>query len=194
MTYDRSAIMKSAWKNTRDLMERLSYAAHQLRSVFADELRRAWVDAKNAAILAARTIDSLRAEFQHLENKTTLGWEGLQRITLLQSVIAKKKRDAELADFAAKRDLIASTAEDTCSVTFIKKDGTLRQMRVKPSELGKRIKGDQATKAGRKAAQTRRERHPNLFPVWDADKDAVRSINLATVTRIATNGVVHTFA
>ncbi len=32
-----------------------------------------------------------------------------------------------------------------------------------------------------------------LMPVWDVEAKAPRSINLATVTRIATGGHVHTF-
>ena len=56
------------------------------------------------------------------------------------------------------------------------------------------VKGDDATPSARKAAETRRERHPHLLPVWDADKRAIRSVNLSTVTRITVDGHTHRFA
>ncbi len=94
----------------------------------------------------------------------------------------------------AKRTLITSSGSRFCSVTFIKKDGSLRRMCVQPASLQLHVKGDAATDAGRKGAETRAARHPHLMPVWDAEKRAIRSINLETVTRIATGGQVHEFA
>ena len=67
-------------------------------------------------------------------------------------------------------------------------------MRIQPASLKLHVKGDAATDAGRKGAETRAARHPHLMPVWDAEKKAIRSINLSTVTRIAVGGQVHTFA
>lgn len=194
MTYDRAAIMHTAWEATRDLMQRFGYARRQLREVFARELQVAWNKAKAAAALAARSIECLRAEIEHLHNKTRLGWEGLQRIEALRSVIARKEREAEEAALEKKRALIAKAGGRFCTVTFIKKDGTLRQMRVQPAKLKNHIKGEAASDAGRRAARTRAERHPHLLPVWDAEKGAPRSINLATVSRIAVNGSTHTFS
>ena len=90
--------------------------------------------------------------------------------------------------------LIASAGGRFCAVTFTKKDGSERVMRVQPAKLRHHVKGDAATDAGKRATATRAQRHPNLMPVWDAEKDAPRSVNLATVSRIAVNGQVHSFA
>ncbi|MEZ5913445.1 MAG: hypothetical protein R3D84_15495 [Paracoccaceae bacterium] len=78
-------------------------------------------------------------------------------------------------------------------MTFTKADGTERAMKVQPAALKFHVKGDDASEAGRKAAATRAQRHPHLLPVWDAEKRAPRSVNLATIRRIAVGGTVHTF-
>lgn len=80
-----------------------------------------------------------------------------------------------------------------CSVTFTKKDGTERRMRVQPAALKFLVKSDHASQAGRKAAETRAARHPNLLPVYDVEAQAIRSINLNSATRAAACGQVHTF-
>lgn len=48
-------------------------------------------------------------------------------------------------------------------------------------------------RAALRAEQTRKARHPHLLPVWDAKACAPRSVNLATISRIAVNGVVHEY-
>lgn len=57
-----------------------------------------------------------------------------------------------------------------------------------------RAKKEAATAAGKRAVATRKTVHPNLLPVWDAQAKAPRSINLATVSRIAVDGTVHEYA
>ena len=79
-------------------------------------------------------------------------------------------------------------------MTFTKKDGTERTMQVQPATLKHHVKGDAATDAGKRAVATRKANNPNLLPVWDAKAKAPRSINLATVSRIAVNGTVHNYA
>lgn len=98
------------------------------------------------------------------------------------------------ADLRAKRELIASAGGRFCAVTFIKKDGSERRMQVQPAALRLRLKGEAASEAARQAAFARQERHPHLLPVWDVRARAPRSINLATVSRIALDGKVHRFA
>ena len=196
MTIDRSALMTTAWTDTRRMMRDFSYAAHQLREVFGYCLKMAWSKAKSAAALAALTSEQLRAD--NLETRTRLGWEGIERLGALRTACrvaeAREAADREAADMQAKRELIASAGGRFCAVTFTKKDGSERVMRVQPAKLRHHVKGDAATDAGKRAAATRAQRHPNLMPVWDAEKDAPRSVNLATVSRIAVNGQVHSFA
>ena len=74
-----------------------------------------------------------------------------------------------------------------------KADGTTRIMQVQPATLKRHVKGDRATARGRRATATRKARHPHLLPVWDAKAQAPRSINLATVSRIAVDGQVHDY-
>lgn len=50
-----------------------------------------------------------------------------------------------------------------------------------------------ATEAGKRAVEMRKARHPHLLPVWDAKARAPRSVNLATISRIAVDGVVHEY-
>lgn len=97
------------------------------------------------------------------------------------------------SDLRAKRDLIASAGGRFCAITFTKKDGTERRMQVQPATLRLRLKGEVASESAKRAALTRHERHPHLLPVWDVRAGAPRSINLATVSRIALDGQVHRF-
>lgn len=196
-TYDRREIMTQAWADTRYQMKAFLYAPHQLRQVFASALRNVWVKAKALAALLSRSPASLRAELADMENRDTLGHAGFARMdelrNALRTVEAREAEEAEAADFATKRDLIASAKGRICAVTFTKKDGSQRVMKVQPAALKFHVKGDDAIDAGRKAAATRAIRHPNLLPVWDAEIKAPRSVNLATVTRIAVGGQVHLF-
>ena len=66
-------------------------------------------------------------------------------------------------------------------------------MRIQPAALRQHLKGNEAAPSARRAAETRAQRHPHLMPVWDADKHATRSVNLATISRIAVDGAVHEY-
>jgi len=189
-TYNHRDIMQTAWDRTRDLM-RSGYAASQLRAVFADCLRAAWRLAKAAARDAAMTIDQVRSAILDLENRTRLNLAGQDRLSALQRLLCNK---LEKADRDAKRLLIEDAGSQVVAVTFVKQDGSLRRMNIQPDALKAHVKGADASPAGQKAAATRKARHPHLMPVWDVEKAAIRSINLATVQSITTGGQTHTFA
>ncbi|WP_306114204.1 MULTISPECIES: hypothetical protein [unclassified Roseovarius] len=201
---NRSEIFSFAWTLARQELFSRRLPVIKLHEVFPDALRRAWAEMKRRAVIAAeRAKQALRpsadlwAEIQNLENRTTLGHEGLARLSELRSAYcASTKREAEeqaKAEMEAKRRMIAAAKGRFVSVTFTKKDGSERVMRVQPATLKYHLKGDSASESARKAAQTRAERHPHLMPVWDADKAAARSVNLATISRIAVDGAVHEF-
>ncbi len=204
MEYDRAAIMSHAWSFARHEMRSRCLPASALRSVFPEALRNAWRAAKvkmaylmARAALALRPAAQLRAEVEDMENRDRLGWEGTERLgqlrAALSDAIAREAAEAQEAEYAAKRALIAAAAGRFCAVTFTKKDGTERTMQVQPATLQHHVKGDAATEAAQKATATRKERHPHLLPVWDAKAKAPRSVNLATISRIAVNGTVHEY-
>lgn len=199
MTLSRTEIMTAAWNKTREMM-RMGYATHQLREVFTYCLRRAWAGAKAAAALLARSAASLWAEVQDMENRDRLGSHGIERLSQLRRAYhaAKAREDVEAeaqaqADIEEKRDLIQSAKGRFAAVTFIKKDGSTRVMRVQPAKLKYHVKGDAAAPSARQAVETRKARHPHLMAVWDADKAAPRSINLATVTEIRLDGLARAY-
>lgn len=80
-----------------------------------------------------------------------------------------------------------------CVVTFTKKDGSKRIIKVQPAALKAHVKGEDASEAGRKAAATRAARPPHLLPAYDVEAQAIRSVNLNTVERIAARGQEHSF-
>lgn len=175
MTLNPTEIMSAAWKGTREMM-RMGYAAHQLREVFTYCLRRAWAAAKAAAALLARSAASLWAELQDMENRDRLGFQGIERLSQLRRAYhaAKAREDAEAeaqaqADIAEKRDLIQSAKGRFAAVTFTKKDGSTRVMRVQPAKLKYHVKGDAAAPSARKAVQTRKARDPHLMAVWEEE-------------------------
>jgi len=198
MTYNLSTIMTEAWKIHRGLPDWASkgMSAADWKRRFANCLRKAWANAKLAAVSRKELseADRLRNHIIALENTDRLGFEGIQRLRELKTELVALEVEERREATQEKRDLITATEGKFASVTFIKKDGTLRQMRVQPASLKFHVKGDAATDAGRKGAETRAARHPHLMPVWDADKSAIRSVNLETVTRIAVGGQVHEFA
>lgn len=194
MTYNRAEIFRTAWTEAKGTLTRYGYSQRQLRELFTAALRKAWFKAKQIAALAARSIESLTAEIENLRNKTRLDWNGQQHQSRLQDALALAvAREAEI-EYSAKRDLIASAGGRFCTVTFTKVDGTERTMRIQPAKLKFHVKGSAASDSARKAVRTRARRHPNLFPVWDADNAAPRSVNLATVSRIVVDGTAHNYA
>jgi hypothetical protein len=194
MTINLADIMNTAWKNTRRLMDMLGYAPHQLRDVFRVELVKAWRSAKELHALAQRSAASLKSGIIALENKTYQGHEGRLRLGILKAALVQAEAREAKRELNEKRELIQAAAGRIVGVVFTKKDGSARKMRIQPAALKGHVKGHRASETAQKATQTRQKRHPHLMPVWDVDKAAVRSVNLATISRIAVNGSIHIFA
>ncbi|MEM9432217.1 MAG: hypothetical protein AAGA32_22575, partial [Pseudomonadota bacterium] len=194
----RSELMTLAWMFARQDHWSLRMPKGTLHTLFPDALRRAWAQMKSVVARRAERLaelgsmdpEALRRQIIGLENTDTLGAECRERLAAARRALA----EISARDYAAKRDLIASAGGRICAVTFTKQDGTERVMKVQPAKLKFHVKGDAATDAGRKGAETRAARHPNLLPVWDVEKAAPRSVNLATISRIAVDGVTHTYA
>ncbi len=204
-TINHSETFTLAWTLARQELWSHRLPASELRSLFTQALRDAWAEMKRrAAYRAERAKQALRpsaelwAAIQTLENRSTLGHEGINRLSDLRSAYhASREREAEeqaAAEMDAKRRMIAAAKGRFVSVTFTKKDGSERVMRIQPATLKLHLKGENASESARKAALTRAKRHPHLMPVWDADKAAARSVNLATISRIAVDGAVHHFS
>ena len=203
-TLDRSEVFTFAWRIARQELWSRRLPSSELRSLFPNALRKAWAEMKRRTEIAAkRAAQALRpspaiwADIQNLENRSTLGHEGINRLAELRTAYhAAREREAEekaRAEMEAKRKMIAAARGRFVFVTFTKKDGSERQMRIQPATLKRHLKGDTASESARRAAQTRAERHSNLMPVWDAEARAPRSVNLATISRIAMDGQVHEF-
>ncbi|QFT79422.1 hypothetical protein FIU89_02280 [Roseovarius sp. THAF27] len=201
MHYDRAEIMKAAWVIVRrfhgngepfkSLMSRALVSAWDKARQKASVARRLEQSRREAETLAARTSSQLAAETTDLDNRSYLGHEGQEKLRALRAAhTAACEREAQ----EAKRALIDSARGRFASVTFTKKDGTERVMRVQPATLKYHVKGSAASEAAQKAVQARAERHPHLMPLWDAEAQAPRSVNLATISRIAVNGAVHEYA
>lgn len=187
MTFNKSAIMTRAW----DIVRKGQYSARMFRRA----LMTAWHEAKQAARRAAMTeADCVREAISMLDNKDTWSDADRARMTKLRAGLARAiDHENAAANYAEKRDLIAAAAGRFCTVTFIKADGSLRSMQVQPATLQHHVNGDKATTAGQRATATRKARHPHLMPVWDAKAKAPRSVNLATISRIAIDGRVHEY-
>lgn len=97
-------------------------------------------------------------------------------------------------DYLEMRALIASAQGRFCSVTFIKKDGSERIMNIQPARITKAIKDpDEVSAIDKQRTETRRVNNPHLLPVWDNAKQAIRSVNLDTVTEIKVDGDVYAY-
>lgn len=192
-TINRAAIMTAAWETYK----RFNRGPFCVRN-FAHELRIAWHAAK-MAIARMCPIQRTRDAIAVVESKNHLTQKDYARLGVLRAALAAKVSAAQDHDdaapaYAEKRELIESAGGRFCGVTFTKKDGTERVMQVQPATLKNHVKGEAATDAGQRATLTRKAVHPNLLPVWDAQAKAPRSINLATVSRIAVDGQVHDYA
>ncbi|MEM9150509.1 MAG: hypothetical protein AAGB19_08655 [Cyanobacteria bacterium P01_F01_bin.3] len=180
--------MLNAWEMTREFMK--NREPSELRKIFAYALGKAWRLAKRAVELAAISLGQLESELMDLKNRTRLSCAQMERLGELYRLVPEKKAQV---DREAKRNLIERAGGQCVSVAFVKKDGSRRVMRVNQAALKSHVKGDSASEAGRKAAETRKARHPNLMPVYDVEKAAIRSINLSTVQTITTGGQTHSF-
>uniref|UniRef100_UPI0035940294 hypothetical protein n=1 Tax=Blastomonas sp. TaxID=1909299 RepID=UPI0035940294 len=130
-----------------------------------------------------------------LEGKDCWTQTDYARIDVLRAALrVAEQHEVAAPNYTEKQRLIAAAGGRFCAVTFTKADGTERTMQVQPATLQHHVKGDSATDAGKKAVATRKARHPHLMPVWDAQAKAPRSINLATISRIAVDGQVHQYS
>lgn len=196
--YNLSVIMTEAHKAAKSCLTMSVYAGWTYAQILSVHMKRLWVDERgrvDAARRAAQSeVDRLRAAISDLENKDHWTPRDYQERDRLSAALKAATAHEEAAPtYAQKRDLIAAAGGRIVSVTFTKADGSERVMKVQPATLKTRTKGEAASDAGKRAVATRKARHPNLLPVWDVEKGAPRSINLATVSRIATGGQVHTF-
>ena len=199
MPYDLKAIMTAAW----EVVRKANVALYGFRTIMRRALKAAWSNAKHERAMKTRKkkqehaspeVIRIQGEIAILESKTHWEQPDYARIGVLRAALrAAQEHEAAALDYAAKRDLIASAGGRFCAVTFTKADGSERTMQVQPATLHRHVKGDAATEAGKRAVETRKARHPHLLPVWDAKAHAPRSVNLATISRIAVDGVVHEY-
>jgi len=197
--YNRKAIMTAAW----EIVRKANVGLYGFRVIMRRALKAAWANAKHERAMEARQakrehaspeVIRIQSEIAVLESKTHWEQPDYARIGVLRAALrAAQEHAAAAPDYAAKRDLIASAGGRFCAVTFTKADGTERTIQVQPATLQRHVKGDAATEAGKRAVQTRKARHPHLLPVWDAKAQAPRSVNLATISRIAVDGIVHEY-
>lgn len=160
------------------------------RYLFKTALRMAWAEARRAMQSPA---DRLREAIQVLECKDRWSREDYATHDRLLAELRTLEVQAS-AEREQKRALIESAKGRICAVTFTKKDGSERVMKIQPAKLKFHIKGEDGDQAARKASAIRKSRHPHLMPVWDVEAAAPRSVNLATVSRIVVDGAAHRFA
>lgn len=197
--YNRQAIMTAAW----EIVRKANVALYGFRVIMHRALKAAWANAKHERAMnalrdkqeqASPEVTRIQSEIAMLESKTHWEQPDYARIGVLRAALrAAQEHEAAAPDYAAKRDLIASAGGRFCAVTFTKADGTERTMQVQPATLQRHVKGVAATEGGKQAVQTRKARHPHLLSVWDAKAHAPRCVDLATISRIAVDGVVHEY-
>ncbi len=93
-----------------------------------------------------------------------------------------------------RRALFDAAGGRFCGVEFVKKDGSVRRMQVQPAKVRRGLPDELPLDPARRGAWTRALRHPHLIPVWDVKRHAPRTVNLATLRRLAADGQVHRFA
>ncbi|MEL7178509.1 MAG: hypothetical protein AAFN63_01645 [Pseudomonadota bacterium] len=164
-----------------------------IRKLFGGLLKQAWAEVKARVEHIELTPDQARDALNMLRNKDRWSDADYAEADRLARIAATSVAADRAADFAEKRELIASAKGRFCSVEFMKADGSERTMQVQPATLAKRIKGNAATDAGKRAVISRKARHPRLLPVWDVKAQAPRSINLATVKTITVDGMAHAY-
>lgn len=77
------------------------------------------------------------------------------------------------------------------TISFVKKDGSDRQMNIQYKAMMSRLKGDEASDSAKQAVKTRKENNPNLVAVYDVQKHAIRQINMDTVYKLTFAGEVY---
>ncbi|MEM6890897.1 MAG: hypothetical protein AAF636_22585 [Pseudomonadota bacterium] len=178
--YNLSSIMRRAWEIVRS-----KFGGFVTRSTLRLALKDAWREAKDALKRATESAEvrRLKDAILRIECKSRLSEADYAEMKRLRSELVT----------AEKRALIESAKGRFVSVVFTKKDGSLREMRVQPAKLKFHLRGDAAPESAKRAAEKRKARHPHLLPVWDVEASAPRSVNLATVSRIAVDGHVHEY-
>ncbi|MEM6890929.1 MAG: hypothetical protein AAF636_22750 [Pseudomonadota bacterium] len=177
---NRSELFTFAWTIARQELWSRRLPASELRALFPEALRAAWKEMKLRAAVAAereqqflRPSSDLWAAIQALENQSTLGHAGIERLSALQSDYHEaRQREAEekaRAEMEAKRKMIASAKGRFVSVTFTKRDGTERQMRIQPATLKLNLIGEAASESARRAVRTRAERQ-RIMPSRETTK------------------------
>ncbi len=78
------------------------------------------------------------------------------------------------------REFIENTHGTPFEISFIKKDGSVREMKAQ-TEVTIGLKGGKSTL----------EDHKEYFIVYDMEKEAYRAVNLNTTFRIALDGIVY---
>lgn len=73
------------------------------------------------------------------------------------------------------------------SITFRKKDGTIRTLTCQPSAVKTHL-SPSPSPSHVKAAETRKKNHPNLLPVYDVHSRSIKSINLDTILSVKIDG------
>ncbi|MDF0604031.1 hypothetical protein P1J78_25335, partial [Psychromarinibacter sp. C21-152] len=106
-------------------------------------------------------LSAAEKELVCIENKNRQTDADQRRMEELRRIVALEQS----GEMETMRELIASSKGRICAVTFTKKDGSRRVMKVQPATLKFHVKGNAATDAGRKASVTRASRHPHLLPV-----------------------------
>ena len=94
------------------------------------------------------------------------------------------------ADYTDLIDLFRAQGSRIFSVEFIKKDGSYRKMLVQNCVLPTRVKGENASEQAKRAVAARRANHPELYNIWDMDRNAPRSINLDSLLRVHGGGAL----
>ena len=192
-TFTRSDVMKAAWAALRTYGP--ARDLETLRRRLSREMAQAWFTLKRRAQLVAMSkIERLQDALSALRNVDRMTPAHRAEEKRLTAEIAAEAHKEAAPIYAEKAERIAAAGGRFCTVTFTKKDGTERTMQVQPATLRHHVKGGDATDAGKRAVATRKALHPNLLPVWDVAAQAPRSVNLATVSRIAVDGRVFEYS
>ena len=180
----RTAVMNRAWELVKEHMRQNRYTVY----VMARAMRDAW----NEHRLRSEGIRPV-CELTPLERDLVAARASADVNPTNETRLARAVEE-EAVELVEKRELIEAAKGQICSVTFVKKDGSIRTMKVQPAKLRFHVKGDAASEQAQRAVATRAANHPNLLNVWDVEAQAPRSINLATVTRIAAGGLCHAYS
>lgn len=129
-------------------------------------------------------VDGCENEF--LENKG-IGTLNIHRI--IREEAPNEEFEASYYNYLTTALLIINE----CTVTFIKADGSLREMPISYSRLKQHMEETPSEPRYKQAAETRKKNHPNLLSVFDVESETIKSINMKTLKEIKYDGMVVTF-